>query len=128
MSKVLKFRIWDKKESEYMCLGATAIDAITGEVVDYYWEGRKLKKEDYIIEQYTGLKDKNGTEVYEGDIIVVESCVDEEEVTRYEVYWNEDWLEYSLKLITGSFWDSSVGELNPSATRVIGNIHEGVKK
>lgn len=128
MSRELKFRIWDKKESEYMCLGATGIDALTGEVVDYYWDATTLEKEDYIIEQYTGLKDKNGKEIYEGDIIRVDSFFDYETVSDYEVAWDEDFLSYHLKCIKGVNYDNDLGDISESACEIIGNIHENQER
>lgn len=119
MTRELKFRAWvkEKKEWFYTDLEITEDDFCCNEIwLDY--------ENCTSIEQYTGLKDKNGKEIYEGDIIEVETCIDEEETTIYEVYWDEDTLEYALKTIKGVNYDSCVGELSQSAIKVIANIHE----
>ncbi len=107
MSREIKFRAWD--EDNKVMLKPQDLSQSGA-----YWNW--LGKIDAQLMQYTGLKDKNGKEIYEGDIVTVDGAIDKR---GRVVTW--DIAEYMLD---PEYEPSDLGNLWLSQRlEVIGNIH-----
>lgn len=146
----IKFRAWDGQRMFYGIL-PWAWDSVIKTGFWYCSQSRdnndvakfevdvQMSKKDFIIMQYTGLKDKNGKEIYEGDIICHVNYIDKPKyIIRFGIGYIDasDFEDYSIK-INGFYLESIKKKKDeygygypPSImniydySEVIGNIYE----
>ena len=124
--KNLMFRAWDNAKKKWIdgaygfhILGESML--IGGLFQDY----KILDLNNIIIEQFTGLLDKNGKEIYKGDIVHIWSDFYKKNMPIAEVYWNNTGAKFDIKEPNGLYNDwLSNSHQQGWFIEVIGNIHE----
>lgn len=104
MGRIIRLRAWDKYTH---CIFNTAyMDLVEGEL-----ELQLLGNDEAVLMQFTGLLDKNGEEIYEGDII--------------EASWG--WGHPRCEVRLGDSFYNTYESTVSDDIKVIGNIYENPK-
>ena len=116
-NRQLKFRVWCPETKKWIiewdelsCLWRVCFGDRTV---------HRIQEWPYIIQQFTGLLDKNNKEIYEGDILLFGGL-------KYEVYWNGWRWDAQCPYHTRYHWPRFNSEFGMRArsSAIVGNVFE----
>ena len=124
MKTRFKFRIWDTLEKQFIMP-----DSLGGK--QHYFihiDGTPINMQNgdggsvYILQQWTGLTDKNDIDIYEGDIV---NAWDRGVNANLEIKWGDRTSGFFMHRHTGGLvWHLSGDSNKKETVKVIGNIFE----
>lgn len=109
-NRIIKFRAWDTTEKKWYRFDSGFLEyqeLLTGKTIAY----SDLVKE-IVLMQFTGLTDKNGKEIYEGDVLETDGG------EKLEVKWNSMFACFRFGNQATHDYDIAI------RMKIIGNIYE----
>lgn len=122
MERVIKFRAYDKERKMYVPQGEIIFSdygetrmEVNPNCLEYVYQS--IRQEDFVIEQFTGLVDKSGKEIYEGDRFKTDIG------TVYEVLWSNEAFQFTCENQSDKYC-YNLWQFKPENIEIIGTIHD----